>query len=157
MAEKVFVNCGQGGVVNIHVKDGKVVRVRPLVFNESDPPTWKINARGKTFQPFRKVCLASYSLTERARLYSANRIKYPMVRVDFDPNGERNPQNRGKSQYRRISWDEALDLVSNEMKRIRTKYGPEAIMSRPSSHHNWGNIGYRMQRLVEIFQSDRFY
>ena len=32
-----------------------------------------------------------------------------MKRVDFDPNGERNPQNRGKSGYVRISWDEALD------------------------------------------------
>jgi molybdopterin guanine dinucleotide-containing S/N-oxide reductase-like protein len=151
MSEKVLTNCGQGGAVHVHVKDGKVLRVRPLVFNESDPPSWKINARGKTFQPLRKVCLANYSVTEKARLYSENRIKYPMIRVDFDPNGERNIQNRGKSKYRRISWDEALDIVASEMKRVRDKYGPEAIMSRASSHHNWGNIGYRMSVWQRFF------
>ena len=47
-----------------------------------------------------------------------------MIRVDFDPNGERHPENRGKSGYRRVSWEEALDLVASEMKRIRSKYGP---------------------------------
>ena len=42
-----------------------------------------------------------------------------MKRVDFDPNGERNPQNRGKSAYVRISWEEALDLVAGEIKRLK--------------------------------------
>jgi anaerobic selenocysteine-containing dehydrogenase len=153
MAEQVFVNCGQGGPVHIHVKDGKIVRVRPLIFDNTDATSWKIDAHGKKFVPFRKVCLPAYSLTERSREYSENRLKYPMVRVDFDPNGERHPENRGKSGYRRISWDEALDLVGNEMKRIRAKYGPSAVMSRASSHHNWGNIGYRTsvwQRFFEL-------
>ena len=74
-----------------------------------------------------------------------------MKRVDFDPNGERNPQNRGKSGYERISWDEALDLVAGEMKRIRSDYGPEAITSRASSHHNWGNLGYRSAAWARFF------
>ena len=71
----------------------------------------RLKPAGKKFTPFRKVCLPAYSLTERARAYSEERIKYPMIRVDFDPNGERHPENRGKSGYRRISWDEALDIV----------------------------------------------
>jgi len=143
MSEEYFINCGQGGPVNIYVKDGKIVRVRPLIFNDSDAPSWKIEARGKQFSPFRKACLAAFSLTEKSRAYSENRIKYPMIRVDFDPKGDRNPHKRGKSGYRRISWDEALDIVAGEMKRIRANYGASAIMSRPSSHHNWGTIGYR--------------
>ena len=44
-----------------------------------------------------------YTVTQKARIYSENRIKYPMKRVDFDPNGNRNQQNRGKSGYVRIS------------------------------------------------------
>ena len=44
-----------------------------------------------------------------------------MKRVDFDPNGERNPQNRGKSGYVRISWEEALDLVADEIKRLEAR------------------------------------
>jgi trimethylamine-N-oxide reductase (cytochrome c) len=65
-----------------------------------------------------------------------------MKRVDFDPNGERNCENRGISGYERISWDEALDIVANEIKRIKRDYGPGAIMSSNGSHHLWGNIGY---------------
>ncbi len=73
-----------------------------------------------------------------------NRILYPMKRVDFDPKGERNPQNRGKSGYVRISWDEALDIVSSEIKRLTDTYGGSAITGITSSHHNWGIVGYKM-------------
>jgi len=136
MSEKVYINCGQGGPVQVHVKDGQMVRIRPLVFNNTDAPSWKIQAHGREFIPFRKVCLPAYSLTERIRTYSEERIQYPMIREDFDLHGDRHPETRGKSGYRRISWDEALEIVGDEMKRIRTQYGPAAIMSRPSSHHN---------------------
>ena len=67
-----------------------------------------------------------------------------MKRVDFDPNGERNPQNRGKSRYERISWDEALELVAGELKRVKETYGGSAISGITSSHHNWGIVGYKM-------------
>ena len=43
-----------------------------------------------------------------------------MKRVDFDPNGARNPQNRGKSGYVRISWDEAITIVTDEIKRQKS-------------------------------------
>jgi trimethylamine-N-oxide reductase (cytochrome c) len=42
------------------------------------------------------------------------------------------------------------------MKRIRTLYGPEAIMSRCSSHHNWGNIGYRTNTWARFFNTIGF-
>jgi len=137
--------------MRIHVKDGKIVRVRPLVFDETDAPSWIIEARGNKYTPLRKVCLPAYILTEKSRFYSEDRILYPMKRVDFDPNGERHPENRGKSGYERISWDEALDIVAGEMKRIRETHGPEAITSRASSHHNWGNIGYRTNSWSRFF------
>ena len=135
----------------MHVEDGKIVRVRPLVFDDDDAASWSLEVDGEEYTPPRKACVAAFSLTERARVYSDERILYPMKRVDFDPNGERNPQNRGKSGYERISWDEALDLVAGEMKRIRAEYGPEAITSRASSHHNWGNLGYRSAAWARFF------
>ena len=58
--------------------------------------------------------------------------------------GERHPETRGRGQYERISWDEALDIVAGEMKRIQTTYGKEAITGMRSSHHNWGIIGYHI-------------
>ncbi len=149
--EQVFTNCTGGGPVFVHVKDGKVIRIRPLVLDESDAPSWTLQARGYQFKPERKACIAPFTLTERARLYSEDRIKTPMIREDFDSEGARNPQNRGKSSYRPISWDKALDIISNEMKRIRSTYGSSAIMSRASSHHNWGHIGYRSSTWSRFF------
>ena len=57
------------------------------------------------------------------------RVLYPMKRVDWDPNGERNVQNRGKSEFERISWDEAMDIIASECLRIKEQYGPEAIIT----------------------------
>ena len=57
------------------------------------------------------------------------RILYPMKRSDWDPKGERHPENRGKSAFERISWDEALDIIADECFRIKEAYGPEAIIT----------------------------
>ena len=73
-----------------------------------------------------------------------------MKRVDFDPNGARNPQNRGKSGYVRISWDEALTIVSDEIKRQKTEHGPGCIAVSHGSHHTWGNIGYYLSALFRF-------
>lgn len=151
MSENVFLNLTNGGPVQVYVKDGVIVRIRPLVYDETDAASWTIDVNGRKFAPLRKACPAPYTLTERARVYSDARIKYPLKRTDFDPNGDRHPETRGKSGYKRISWDEALDIVASEMKRIRTTYGPEAIMSRCSSHHNWGNVGYRTGAWARFF------
>ena len=51
----------------------------------------------------------------KKRVYSKNRVMYPLKRVDWDPKGERNPQNRGKSGYVRISWDEAAQIIADEL------------------------------------------
>jgi anaerobic dimethyl sulfoxide reductase subunit A len=53
----------------------------------------------------------------RQRVYAPDRIKYPMKRV-----GE-----RGSGQFERISWDEALDTVASEIKRVMDSYGPSAV------------------------------
>ena len=151
MSEQIFTNCTHGGPIFVHVKDGKIIRVRPIVFDEKDASSWTLDVNGRKFSPPRKACLSSYVLTDRIRTYSEDRIKYPLKRIDFDPRGDRHPETRGKSGYERISWDEALDIVTGEMKRIRSTYGPAAIMSRCSSHHTWGNIGYRTSAWARFF------
>ena len=85
MAEKTFVNCTGGGPIRVHVEDGKITKVRPLVFDETDAPSWTIEVDDKKYSPPRKACVAPFTLTERARVYSDDRIMYPMKRVDFDP------------------------------------------------------------------------
>jgi trimethylamine-N-oxide reductase (cytochrome c) len=79
-----------------------------------------------------------------------------MKRVDFDPNGERNCQNRGVSGYERISWDEATDIVANEIKRVKREHGPGAILNGSGSHHTWGVLGYWLSSRIRFFNSIGF-
>ena len=149
--DNVLTNLTNGGPVQVYVRDGKIIRVRPLVIDNDDAASWTIDVDGRKFSPLRKACVSPFTAVEKSRIYSDTRIKYPLIREDFDPAGHRHPENRGKSSYKRITWDTALDIVAGEMKRIRAEYGPEAVMSRASSHHNWGNFGYRTSTWARFF------
>ncbi|NTV89752.1 MAG: molybdopterin-dependent oxidoreductase [Clostridiales bacterium] len=138
-----MTNSSTGGPVFVYVKDGVIVRMTPMDFDETDAPSWEIEARGRKFSPPRKTTISPYTAGFKSMIYSDKRIMYPMKRVDFNPDGERNIQNRGISGYERISWEEAADIVVKETNRIKREYGPAAILSTPSSHHMWGNVGYR--------------
>ena len=122
----------------IDVKDGRIIRIRPLRYDWKFKPEefnpWKVEARGKVFQPTMKSLIPPHSLAYKKRVYSPNRIKYPLKRVDFDPNGDRHIENRGKSGYVRISWDEALEIIVSEIKRIQAKYGPYGIFCQADGH-----------------------
>jgi molybdopterin guanine dinucleotide-containing S/N-oxide reductase-like protein len=152
MAEQIFTNCTVGGPISVYVKDGKIVRVRPIVIDKNDLKPWTIvDANGKKFSPPKKLTLQPFTLTERTKVYAEDRIRYPLKRLDFDTKGDRHTETRGKSRYERISWDEALDMVTGEMKRIRSTYGPEAITAITSSHHNWGLVGYKLGPFRRFF------
>ncbi len=109
---------GGGAEGMVDVKDGKIVRVRPMrygwKYKKEEVRQWKMERNGKTIEPSWKSLPPPFSLAYKKRVYSPNRIKYPLKRVDWDPDGERNTQNRGKSKYVRISWDEATDLIAGE-------------------------------------------
>ncbi|MCS5660913.1 MAG: molybdopterin-dependent oxidoreductase, partial [Dehalococcoidia bacterium] len=137
-----FTQMTNGGPIFAYVKNNKIIRITPIEFDDTDPEPWTISARGKNFTPPRKTSLAPHGMNWKSMVYSPDRLLYPMKRVDFDPNGERNTQNRGTSEYERISWDEALDLVATEIKGAKTVHGPGAIANSHGSHHTWGNIGY---------------
>jgi len=122
----------------VDVKNGKIVRIRPLHYDSKytaeEIGSWQVERNGKTFKPILKSQPAPYMIAYKKRTYSPNRIKYPLKRVDWDPDGERNPQNRGKSKFVRISWDEATDIIAGEIKRIHKKYGPYAILLQGDGH-----------------------
>ena len=142
-----YCNMTNGGPVFVHVKDGRIVRMTPIDFDDSDPQPWTISARGMKFTPPRKTTLAPHGQNAKSIVYSPDRLLHPMKRVDFNPDGARNPQNRGKSGYVRISWEEALDLVAAEIKRCKSTYGPGVMAVSHGSHHTWGNIGYYLSAL----------
>lgn len=145
-----FTMLTNGGPLFVHVKDGKIVRMTPIDLDETDASSWTIRARGRSFTPRRQATIAPHAMAMKSAIYSDKRILYPMKRVDFDPHGERNPQNRGKSGYERISWDEALDMVAGEIKRQKAKYGQGSMVIPMSSHHQWGNVGYYLSALMRF-------
>ncbi len=142
-----YATMTNGGPVFVYVKDGRIVRTGVIDYDNTDAPSWTIEARGRKFTPTRKATVAPHALALRSIVYSEQRLLYPMKRVDFDPNGNRNCRNRGVSGYERISWDEALDIVSGEILRMKRQHGPGAIAIYHSSHHQWGNVGYYLSAL----------
>jgi len=46
-----------------------------------------------------------------------DRLKEPLMRVEID----------GKQQYKRVSWDTALDYIAKKLKKIEKEHGPECV------------------------------
>jgi trimethylamine-N-oxide reductase (cytochrome c) len=118
--------------------DGKITRIRPYYYDkdfawESLNP-WKIEAKGSTFEPPRRTLPGCYYLSYKKRVYSENRVRYPLKRVDWDPKGERNTQNRGSSKFERISWEEASRLIADELLRVKEQYGMSAVLAEADMH-----------------------
>jgi molybdopterin guanine dinucleotide-containing S/N-oxide reductase-like protein len=131
----------------VDVKNGRIVRIRPVHWDEKYTKEelasgmWKIDVRGKTFETSTRSEPGYLSWGYKKRIYSPNRVRYPLKRVDWDPDGERNSQNRGKSKFERISWDEATTIVANEIKRVQQTYGPYSVLCI-------GEDGHHEQKIV---------
>ena len=100
------VNCGSCCALQCHVKDGEIVYV------ESDN-----TGSSELGDPQLRACLRGRSI--RRWLQSPDRLNTPLKRVEGT--------KRGDGKYEEISWDEALDTIASEMKRIRETYGDEAM------------------------------
>ncbi|MDP2644104.1 MAG: molybdopterin-dependent oxidoreductase [Desulfobacterales bacterium] len=57
------------------------------------------------------ICPRGEALVEY--VYSPDRLQHPMQKVD--------------GQWQRISWDQALDTIADELKKIKEKYGAKAL------------------------------
>ena len=145
-----YTTITNGGPLHVYVRDDKILRMTPIEFTEEDAPSWTIKARGQEFKPPRKTTLAPHGSSMKSTVYSENRLLYPMKRVDFDPDGERNLHSRGISGYERISWDEALDIVAKEINRQKRVHGPGSIFLQHCSHHQWGNVGYYLSAMMRF-------
>lgn len=99
------VNCGSRCPLRMHVVDGEIKYVE--TDNTGD------DVYGDKHQV--KACLRGRSM--RRRVYNPDRLKYPMLRVGA----------RGEGKFKQISWEEAYDLISGNLKRIIKDYGNEAV------------------------------
>ncbi len=77
-----------------------------------------IKLQGDPTDPMNKGRMCAKGLSGIQALYNPNRIKYPMLRV-----GE-----RGENRWRRISWEEALDITAKKLIETKKKYGAESLV-----------------------------
>jgi len=110
-------DCGGSCPLNIYVEDGKIIKIEA---RDVGLPALRPCARG---------------LLYHYRVYAPDRLQYPLKRV-----GE-----RGEGKFARVSWDEALDEVAEQIIRIRDTYGPAAILNLSWSGgdgklHNMSNL-----------------
>ena len=111
MTEKILTQCTVGGAVWVHVNDGRITKVRPIVFDETDAPSWTIEARGKVFKPPRQTTLNPFIVTYKSRVYSEKRINYPYKRKDFDPTAPEIPRT-GENQAMKESHGMRRSILS---------------------------------------------
>ncbi|WP_045518357.1 molybdopterin-dependent oxidoreductase [Neobacillus niacini] len=111
-------NCGGRCVNKVLVQDGVVVRQKTDDTHPDSPDF-----------PQQRGCLRGRS--QRHQVFGADRLKYPMKRKNWAVGGGKKGL-RGKDQWVRISWAEALDIVSSEITRISKKYGNEALWATGS-------------------------
>ncbi|MDR1184230.1 MAG: molybdopterin-dependent oxidoreductase [Coriobacteriales bacterium] len=107
------------------VKDGVVVRMKTDDRFEDSPKN-----------PQRRGCHRGMAHVQR--VYGEERLKYPMKRKSWQPGGGEKSQGqlRGKDEWERISWEEALDFTTTELKRIRETYGNSAVYAPQSQVFN---------------------
>ena len=122
-------NCGGRCVVNAHVRDNRIVKI------STDPRKWTPE------MPPLHACVRGFGQAER--VHHPDRLQHPLRRTG----------PRGSGQFERISWDEALDEVARQMRRVRDTYGPAAILdcSRTGSLSMLHNARASAQRLLHLF------
>lgn len=92
-------NCYSTCTLNVHVENGKIRKIEPHPLN-------KATAEGP--------CLKGLSYVER--VYSPDRILHPLKRKP------------GKNNFEKISWDEALDIITEKLLYLRERYGPQSVL-----------------------------
>lgn len=88
----------------------------------------------------------------RDQVHSKTRVRWPMVRKGFLASPE-NPQGvRGQDEFVRVSWDQALDLIDAQHKRIRESYGPSSIFA---GSYGWRSNGvlHKAATLLQRYMS----
>ena len=120
-------DCGGRCALKALVKDNEVLRLKSDDTHEDSPD-----------YPQQRACVRGRS--QRMQVLGPDRLKYPMRRKNWAPGGG-DKSLRGKDEWVRISWDEALDIVVSELKRVKEQFGNESIYCR----------GGEIKRTINLF------
>src|SRR4051812_6491252 len=101
-------DCPDACGVLITVDDGKAVKIQ-----------------GDSRHPMTRGFLCAKVTKYLDRVYSLDRLLYPMKRRAGVPKG---PATRGPAAFERITWDEAIETVTNKLAATAKEFGPESIL-----------------------------
>ncbi len=73
---------------------------------------------GNDFSPYNSGTACAKGASGLQMAYNVNRIKYPMIRV-----GE-----RGEGKFKRVSWEEATNFITDKLIKIKKEHGPESVI-----------------------------
>ncbi len=102
-----FIASGSGDANTcvIDVKNGKVLRIRPLHFDwkytEEDIAPWKMEARGQVFEPMMKSLAPPSALAYKNRVYSPNRVLLSAEAGGLGSERGSRVHRPGRAQHRR--------------------------------------------------------
>lgn len=129
VASPCYHNCGGFCVNKAYVVNGTIIRQKTDDAHPDSPdnPQWRGCAKGRS---------------QRKTVIGVDRLKYPMKRKHWSPGGG-DTSLRGRDEWVRISWDEALDIVAGEYKRIKENYGNKSIL--------FCTLGYPVTRVLAAY------
>ncbi|MBI3786422.1 MAG: molybdopterin-dependent oxidoreductase [Deltaproteobacteria bacterium] len=124
-------NCMSACAWNVYVKDG-------VVWREEQSQVYDEGGRGGAPDFFPRGCQkgACYSKL----MASPQRLHYPIERVG----------PRGGGQWKRISWDEALDKVADGIIDAAAVHGTEAIVATPGPNFDHGPDSASENRFLDL-------
>ena len=115
-------NCGSRHMLVAHKKGDVIVRL------STDNGSYQGDAYGTDTEEMPQVRACLRGRSYRSRLYSPERLLYPMIRV-----GE-----RGEGRFRRASWDEVLSQIAEWLVFIRDTWGPTAMLDQSYAGASYG-------------------
>ncbi len=86
-----------------------------------------VKIQGDPTQPVTQGFLCGKVAKYLDRVYSPDRVLYPMRRKPGAAKGARQP-GREKEAFERIGWDEALDEIAARLQETAARYGSESIL-----------------------------
>lgn len=106
------------GHFEVEVSDDEIVAIHPNA-NDPDPSPILDSMRDTLRHP--------------------SRIECPMVRAGYlDKGPRRTGEGRGQEPFVALEWSQALDLLANELTRIKSEHGNEAIFA---GSYGWASAG----------------
>ncbi len=121
-------NCGGRCLLIAHLRDGVITRL------ETDDRPDELAA------PQLRACIRGRAYLRRQ--YHPDRLTHPLKRVG----------SRGDGRFEPFSWDEALDTIADELRRVKDQYGNSALfVPYGTGSYSQLNGSQTARRLMNLF------